>query len=284
VAGPIAEFGSIVVNGIELDTTGAVVTIEGDPAEVADLRLGMFVFVRATVPPSSTTGRAQRIASDHVLEGPVDGVNVAAGTFSALSQLVITNAATVFDQTTLATLLPGDVVEVFGVRDADASIRATRVERKQGVTEFEVTGTISSFDAGAQTFDIGILTVDFSSALVENAPPGGLADGLLVEVETDEVPVGDLMLATNIEVLDPASMFEDDDEADIQGFVTEIVSSTVFVLNGVQRVQITDQTRFEGGTAGDLVLNAQVDVSGTFDTQSVLVAAEIEFVSIGTGP
>jgi hypothetical protein len=31
VAGPLAAFGSIFVNGIEFDTSTAVVTIEGDP-------------------------------------------------------------------------------------------------------------------------------------------------------------------------------------------------------------------------------------------------------------
>ncbi len=278
VAGPIADFGSIVVNGVDFDTTNAVVTIEGDPAQVSDLRLGMYVFVLGDVDTATMTGNAERVASDHLLEGPVDGVNPAGGTFVALSQLVITDAATVFDQTTLATLAPGDVVEVFGVLDADANVRATRVQKKAGVIDFELTGTVTALDTVAETFQIGILTVDFSSALIEDAPPGGLADGLLVEVETDLAPINDLMIATSVDVLDPAFMFEEDEGAEIQGFVSAIVSTTEFVMNASQRVQTNANTRFENGDASDLVLNAQIEADGVFDAQGVLVAEEIEFV------
>jgi hypothetical protein len=279
VGGPIDQFGSILVNGIEFETTNAIVTIEGDPATVDDLRLGMFVFVRGPVDRDSGTGVADRVASDHLLEAPVDAVNAVDGTFVALSQLVITDASTVFDQVTLATLAPGDVVEVFGVRDADLSIRATRVERKQGVTEFEVTGTIQNVDTVEQTFAIGLLTVDFSDAVVENAPPTGLTDGLLVEVETEEAPVDDAVSAVGVEVIDPNLGFEEGDDAEFLGFVTEIVSPSEFVLNTTQRVLVTDSTRFENGTRDDLVLNAEVEVEGPIDTTGAVTAEEIEFVS-----
>jgi hypothetical protein len=217
------------------------------------------------------------VASDHLLEGPVDAVYVADGTLTALSQLVITDAGTVFDQTTLATLDPGDVVEVFGVRDADASIRATRVEQKLGVVDFELTGTIANLDDVEQTFDFGILTVDFSGAILED---GGLANGLLAEVETDTAPVDDLLVATTVSVIDPDLGFEDADSAEVNGFVTQIVSLTEFILNTTQRVLITDQTSFEGGTRSDLVLNAEVEADGALDATGVLTAEEIEFISV----
>ena len=241
----------------------------------------MYVFVRGPVDESNDTGVAERVASDHVLEGPVDAINAADGTFVALSQLVVTDADTVFDQTTLATLAPGDVVEVFGVRDADTSIRATRVERKVDFEEFELTGTVANLDAAAETFEIGLLTVDFSGALIEGAPPEGLSNGLVVEVETGERPVGDLMIARGIEVPDPELLFEDGDGVDVNGFVTEIVSPTQFVLNGDHPVKITNKTRFENGTAADLVLNAEVDVSGQRKSNGTLNASEIEFVGGG---
>jgi len=278
VIGPIADFGSIVVDNITFDTTNAVVTIEGNTATVGDLKLGMYVFVRGPVDETNDTGVAERVASDHRLEGPVDAVNPADGTFVALSQLVITDAETVFDQTTLATLAPEDVVEVFGVTDADASIRATRVERKTDFEEFELTGTITNLDSAAETFKIGILTVDFSGALVEGAPPEGLSNGLVVEVETDEQPVADLMIALGIEVPDPELLFEDGDGVDVNGFVTAIMSPTEFVLNNDQPVKISNSTRFENGTAADLILNAEVDVSGQRKRDGVLAAEEIEFV------
>jgi hypothetical protein len=229
------------------------------------------MFVRVRGPVNGNKGVAERIGADHLLQGPVDAVNAADGTFSALSQLVITGPDTVFDQTDIQTLAPGDVVEVFGVRDADLGIRATRVEKKDPATEeFELTGNIAGLDLVAQTFRIGILTVDFSSAVVENAPPTGLADGLLVEAESDEAPVGDVLAATGIEVIDPALEFEEGDAAEVHGFVTSVVSATEIVLNGTQRVLLTESTRFERGTRADLVLNAEIEVDGTLDATGVI--------------
>ena len=66
VIGPIAQFGSIVVDGITFDITDAVVTIEGNAATVDDLKLGMYVFVRGPVDETTSTGVAERVASDHV--------------------------------------------------------------------------------------------------------------------------------------------------------------------------------------------------------------------------
>lgn len=277
VAGPISDFGSIFVNGIEFDTTDAVVTIEGDPASIEDLRRGMYVFVRGKVRPRGGQGVAERVASDHLLEGPVDATNAADGTFSAFSQLIITGDETVFEAVTIDDLAAGDLVEVFGVRDADAAIRATRVERKDEVEEFEVSGTVSALDENAMTFRLGILTVDYSGAEIDDPGGRGLADGRFVEAETDEAPVNDLMIAVGIDVRDPDFEFEPGDGAEIVGFVTEILSPDEFTLNTRQRVLITQATRFERGDREDLVLNAEVEVDGELDADGVLVADEIEF-------
>jgi Domain of unknown function (DUF5666) len=282
VIGPVTDFGSILVNGIELDTTGAEVTIEGDPASIEDLRLGMFVFVRGQVNEKRNTGVAERIASDHLIEGPVDAVNAAGATFSVLRQLVIIDANTVFDQTTLATLAPDDLVEVWGVTDADASIRATRVEKESAVPELELTGVVTGLDDVAQTFRIGILTIDYSSALLENIPAGGLADGLVVEVEIDGAPAGDAAVASNVEVRDARVVFAPGDGARVQGFITSVVSAAEIVVNTTQHVVLTPDTRFERGTADDLALNSQLDVSGEFDDGGATVAAEIEFLAAAT--
>lgn len=279
VVGPISGLGSIVVNGIDFDTTNAEVTVDGDPATAADLELGMRVVVRGKVHDDGVTGEAERIGSDHVLFGPVEAVNAGDGTFVAMSQLVITDTATVFDGVTLGTLVPGDVVEIFGVIDADVSIRASRVEKQDEFDAFELTGTITSFDATAQTFRFGLLTIDFSAAIIEGAPASGLADGLFVEAETDEAPVDDVLTAISIEVQDPLLGFEPGDKAEVQGFVTSVQSATEFVLNATKRVRINDGTTFKNGTRDDIVLNAELEASGDLRNDGTLVANEVEFLA-----
>lgn len=277
VAGPISEFGSIFVNGIEFDTTDAVVTIEGDPAVVEDLRRGMYVFVRGRVNRSAGTGVAERVASDHVLEGPVEAVNAVDGTFVSFSQLVITDASTVFEGATIDTLVAGDLVEVFGVRDADDAIRATRVERKDEVEEFELTGTVSALDEDAMTFQFGILTVDYSGAEIDDPEGIGLANGRIVEAETEDAPENDLLVAISLDIHSAEFEFEEGDGAEIRGVVTAVVSASEFVLNGIQRVITNERTRYENGEADDIVLNAVVDVEGELGDGGTLIAEEVEF-------
>ena len=281
VLGPISDFGSVIVNGIEFDTTDALISLEGDPVEESDLRLGMVIVVRGRVNRARTNGVAEIVSSNHLLLGPVEAVNTADGTFVALSQLVITGAETIFDQVTLGTLEPGDNVEVFGFIDGDGSIRATRVERFVDIEEIELTGTISDLDAAAETFMIGLLTVDYSGALLEDLPPTGLANGLLVEVESDEAPVDDLFVALGVEGHNPFELVEPDDGIEVSGVISEVVSTSEFVLNASQHVFVTPETVFEGGDAGDLILNARIEVEGMLDGTGTLVADEIEFLGGG---
>lgn len=277
VIGPIDDFGSIIVNGIEFDTDNAEVFLEGDPATLADLQLGMVVFVLGAVKKNGLAGRADTVASDHLLLGPVEAVNALDGTFVSLSQLIITDADTVFASTSIDTLVPGDNVEVFGFFDGDGSIRATRVERFDEIEEIELTGTISNFDAVAETFSLNLLTVDFSMAEIEDAPPGGLEDGMLVEVESEEVPANDLMLAVGVEVRDSDLPVDTGDGLEVDGYISEVVSADEFVLNGSLTVFVTPDTIFEDGDASDLVLNARVEVEGVFESDGSLTAEEIEF-------
>jgi hypothetical protein len=278
VYGHIAGFGSIIVSGIAFDTTNAIVTIEGDPATVDDLRLGMVVLVRGSANERKMTGVADRVAADHLLQGTVEGVNAIDGTFSALSQLIVTDAGTVFDQVTLGSLTAGDSVEVFGFRDGDLSIHATRVQKLSELTEIELTGPIADLDETAMTFTIGLLTVDYSDALVE-LTGGPLANGLLVEVEASEQPVDDVLVVDGVESVDSELMAEPGASIGVEGFVTQVVGPDEFVVNSSQHVVTTPATRFEGGTAADLALNARVDIDGTLDAFGVLIADEIEFVT-----
>src|SRR5215471_19173006 len=64
-AGVITDTGSIFVNDVEYDLTGAAVTIDGDPASGADLDVGGIVIVEGELNPDGTgaTGNAHRVAA-----------------------------------------------------------------------------------------------------------------------------------------------------------------------------------------------------------------------------
>jgi hypothetical protein len=279
VLGAISGFGSVIVGGIEFDTTRAAITIEGDPVDESALKLGMVAAVRGTVDRRTGRGVAELVAVEDLAEGPLDAVDRATGTLRLLDQQVLTDAETVFDPVPLAELERDDHVEVSGFLDASARIRATRVARKLEDLEIELKGFIEDLDSSASTFRLGGVTVDFAGAIVEGAPTGGLANGLFVEIEGEDRPSGGVLTAVGVEVLDPSLMAEAGDGLEVEGFVTEILSPSDFVLNGGQRVRLTPDTRFEGGSAADLALDAFVEAEGVADQDGVLVATEIEFSS-----
>jgi hypothetical protein len=281
VLGAISGFGSIIVGGIEFDTSGAVVTIEGDAAQASDLRLGMVATVRGVVAQNGRQGTADSIAVENLAEAPLEAIDVPGGTLRLVSQQVIVDGATVFEPVSFEDLELGDTVDVAGFLDANGRIRATRIARKFEDLEIELRGFIQALDRSSSTFRINELLVDFTDAIVEGAPPEGLRDGLFVEIETESPPVDDVFATTAITVIDPSLMTEEGDGISVEGFVTEVLSPTEFVVNGRQRVQITPQTRFENGDATGLVLNAEVDVDGTAGADGVVIATEIDFKTGG---
>jgi hypothetical protein len=182
----------------------------------------------------------------------------------------------VFENATLDTLAAGDLVDVSGFTDADANVRATRIERRETQERIEISGFVADLDESARTFRIGGQLVDYSEAEIEDEPEDGLAEGLLVEVTTMRPLVAGVLLADRVEVEDEGFEGGEGDDVEIEGVVSRVVSASEFVMNATRRVRITAQTRFEGGDAGDIVVNRELHAKGMLDASSVLVATEIE--------
>jgi hypothetical protein len=277
VLGPITGFGSVIVGGIEFDTDGATVTIDGSPAVPSDLKLGMVASVRGVVERGRRRGVASSIVADDLLQGPIQSFAPDGSGFTALQQVVLIDASTVFDPAPLGQLATDDVVLVDGFLDAQGRVRATRVERRTSDLELELKGFVADLDPGAQTFRINALRIAYADAVIQGAPDG-LANGLFVEVDLDEPPVAGRATATDIDVLDPALMADSGDGLKVEGFVTQVVSPTEFVVGAGQRVRTDGATRFENGSAADVVIDAQVDVAGVAEPDGTLRATEVELV------
>lgn len=278
VIGPITGLGSIVVNGVTFDVDNATVSVNGSSATTSDLKLGMVVEVRGTIDAAAATGTATSVAYDRDLQGPVEAVDVAQSTIVVLGQLVIVTNATVFDGTTLATLAVGDVIEVSGFVDAQGNVRATRIELEGDEEGVEIKGRIADLDPDAMTFRIGGQLVDYSQAQIENAPSGGLANDLYVEVKAQQSgSVGGVLFADEIDVKGTDFSGDEGEDVEIEGLVTRVISSTEFVLNQTRTVRINAQTKFDNGSAADIVVDAALTVEGVVGNDGVLVAEEIEF-------
>jgi hypothetical protein len=277
--GPINGFGSVIVNGVRYATTGATIMIDDRPGTESELRAGQVVRVEGTVDATGTAGTARSISFNDDVEGPVESIDPAAARLVVLGQIVQVGRATSFDDSisprSLDGLAVGDRIEVSGLVNADGLIAATRIERKPASATVEVKGSASAVDSNARRFRINLLVVDYSTAQLSNFAGGTPVNGDLVEAHGSQDAAG-VLIATRLERRTASLEGTSDDSADLEGLVTRYVSSLDFDVAG-QRVTTTATTAYEGGSAADLVLGANVEVEGGFAANASLVAARIEF-------
>ncbi len=273
VRGPVTGFGSVIISSVRYDTGSAQFEVDDRPGSESELEIGQIVEILAR------GGKAVRVSYDAELEGPVTSVDPTNNLFVALGQTVIVESTTVFEGTSLDTLVAGDRVEVSGELDANGDLHAAYVELMDDQGEdFEVKGTVTGHDPGAQTFSLNALTVDYSAAVLD--PPDLLvADGQFLEVEGSLS--GSSLIATEVELEDRAdnlAELEGEGEIELEGFVELVSSPRTFVLNGFT-VSHVDDTEFEGGSAADIAPNARLEVEGQLDAEGTVVAESIEFES-----
>ena len=271
-SGTVTGFGSVFVNGVRFDTSGAAFTINGNPGTQADLRVGHVVTVHGHHDDNGNS-TADRIDFDDLVKGPVDSVVV-------MGQTVLTDADTSFDDNipgaSLEGLNAGDIVEVSGMRRADGDIQATRIEAKPAGAVFEVTGVASSVDTAAHKLNVNALVVDYSAASVRDFANGQPANGDLVEAKGNSVKASGELVASSIDLKRDADDASAGMQVEIEGLITRFVSATDFDVAG-KPVTTNSSTQFENGSAADLALNAKVEAEGQLDANGVLVATKVQF-------
>jgi Domain of unknown function (DUF5666) len=283
--GAVTGFGSIIVNGVRYETSSTSFDIDDDSSSSSqdDLSVGDIVVV--TYDQSNPTV-AVTVIGDEAVEGPVNSVNVTAGTLVVAGQSVLTDAGTSFDDSngvqSLADIQQDDFVEVSGFFDADGTIRATRIEKKAASGESEIHGIVSG--KTASTFMINALEINYTSVpaiIDDDFSNGTFNNGDLVEVKGTNY-LSATLLATKVE---PDGLgvgeggtgvdFDDFDDAEVEGFITRFASARDFDVTGVP-VTTDSGTQFEGGTTADLGLNVKVEVEGAFNAAGVLVADKVD--------
>ena len=147
--GTLGGFGSLYVNGIEFDASGASYRVDDvDWFDDSALAVGMKLRVTGTVNSDGQTGTATRIFYDDDVEGPIDADSLTAVTdtnrsFTIFGLTVSVDATrTVFDGgAAFETLAEGQKVEVSGFFDGSQLV-ASRIEKQDDLDdEFELRGT-----------------------------------------------------------------------------------------------------------------------------------------------
>lgn len=277
--GTITGFGSVIVNGISYDTDTATFSKDGQPATQADFSVGQVVVIQGTIDDDNTNAVATSVEYDDNVEGPVSSVDSLNNIIVVLAQTVRISATTSIDDSCPSLLddfVGAAAVEVSGPVQSDGTIEATRIECKDVAGEFEVTGTVSNLDAGAMTFMINALLVDYSTAMLDNFPNSSISEGDPVEAKGDALGASDELLATRVEFKGARFDEVEGDHIEVEGFITRFVSDEDFDVAGIPVTTIPGTTVFEGGDSADLDLNLKVEAEGEFNDAGVLVATKID--------
>lgn len=262
-------------------------TIRIIPAN-AILANGQRVAVWSDMPAvgNTLTAKAIRVKGEMKTGGVRIGgpITDCAGTCIAsfkVNGLSIDASAAKFDSGTAATLVNGVFVRVRGVLDAATQkVVASKVGfRGQDELELDIRGTISAFVAGANgtaTFSVRGVPVQTNAQTKTSGCASALADGVPVKVEG--TVAGNVMLATEVKCLPSLDLLK----AEVRGAIGVVdAAAKTFKLASMPDLTIAYDpatTKFDDGTAAQLVVGAFVEVEGPV-ANGKLTATEIEFKS-----
>ena len=295
VQGPITGFGSVIVNGLTLDASGAQILVDGEPATEMDLAVGQVIRAVASVTQFSTD--AVLIEHQENVRGPIMALDAVAGSLMVLGQPIEVDAGTVFAVgagAALADLMVGQVVEVSGLKSPSGALIATYIGDAPAGAPFEVTTRIDAVDLVNQTFALAGLSVDYSQAMLLDLLNGLPEIGLVVEVEGSALDAAGLLVADIVRLLpsEPGLFSAVDTDAsgpgvaivgapestplgaNFIGFITAANLPDQIMLGDVE-VTLTGLTIVEGGVLDDLQPGIRVQVRGTVVTQGIIEAERI---------
>lgn len=287
--GVIEKFGSIFVNGVEFKTAGATLHLRDDntdqvlasEAQVQDfLKKGMVVTVKGQVSKNGLTGTAQEVEFRNTMQAKIDdnGVDLANNTITVLGQKIVVDDS-IKSLLLDGSIIAGDVVEISGLPDDKGQIRATFVEKKAGVTEFEAKGYVKL--TGSSSSFVLLLSPGAASGITVNVAAGASlpADGSFIEVKTAITASGEAITAASLES-ETEIKPTDNQKVSIEGIPASGTADD-FILNG-QRVRTNAQTAYVNGIKANFSLTRKIQAHGSV-VGGILIADRITFKVVNGG-
>jgi Domain of unknown function (DUF5666) len=277
-AGPIAGFGSIIVNGVRFDERAARITDDdGRMLAATDLKLGMTVRVDGgAIDPLTLTAVASAVHVGSDLIGVVTARDTTAGTLTLLGQTVRVTASTVFDDSLpggLDAVTVGSAVEVFAILDPATGVYAAqRIEPEAAPAAYKLRGLVRALDTAARTLQMGGATITWAAGVA----PADLADGQTVRVTLASAPDNQgRWVASRFE--DATTRPPEGAEVEIESVVASYTSLADFTVSGVRVDASAANIEPAGAT---LAVGTRVEVEGRY-RDGVLIATKVEVKGSG---
>ncbi|RDH85205.1 MAG: hypothetical protein DIZ77_13105 [endosymbiont of Seepiophila jonesi] len=311
IAGTISGFGSIHVNGEHILTdVSTSYSVDGQSDDGSGLDVGDEVKICTTVQSDGSLLAAVVISNDE-LEGlvtstPTGAPCPATGSLDVLGTTVNYDTDLVLDDNgagidTVCSLVAGtSLVEVHG-KPGINGINATKIEVKAAVDDTEIKGTVDAIDTNTSTITLKNITVDYSTATVEDLILDSSVIGKLIEVKLNPATFAETAqgsgnwTATAFKLeLEDESIEEcsnsDGDEAEIEGVITrglgddngtpgdssDDLAIDQFEINGSDIVQLDAVLAASSSVTAMIIVGEEVEAEGVYDANGILVANKLE--------
>lgn len=274
VYGAITDIDNFTVNGTAYNTKDAVLylpnenisrVLENDHV-IADeglLKTGMVVSLKG-VKYHDGTAIAEEILYTDNLEGVIES--------KGPSSMVVMGQTVVPELQAMAaftTLMPGDIVEVSGMFDVQANIRATYLEKKPYRTgDYEIKGFIFSITSPTSlTLRTVFLSASQAFYTVNVSSTAGLNTGDLISVTTDSFPVIGLIAGKQINIIYELNISLDY-KMEFEGYVYNLRLQTdsfnLVVDYEIPLIEMSTDTVIVGGSKADITEGRKVEVEAVF--------------------
>lgn len=276
--GTVSGFGSVYVDGVEIDDSRALqVTEQADGRfDAVVLKLGQRIVVQR-----AADGAASRLTVEPAVVGPVTAIDAQGLTVLGQRVRVEGDSArgplTVFGGgvVSLGEIVVGDLVEVHGTREASGALLATRVDRRSDAPHWVIAGPVASVLPAEGEMTIGAQRISLSRASVT---PGlaQLETGVQARVWADPVPaVNGRLAAVRVRVAPPVlGEVRTGQGVQYAGVVSAYDAATgTLRIDGVP-IRLTATTVVEPATAA-LASGAYARVEGTWSADGALDASRV---------
>jgi hypothetical protein len=278
--GSVSKFGSVFVNDVEFDTTGAAVMVDGvetgsgDQAVLGHLAVGQLVRIEG-LPQDDGSAAALRIFYNEDVVGPAASVTVIdldTRKLAIMGQTIIIDTKTNFVNTALSTVAAGNVFEVSGFLDDQGFIQAGYLKKRADAfflgNEVQLRGTAADVNTQLRTFKINQLTIEYSTADMSRLAEATPQTGQFVEVK-GTLRADGILVAANVKPEDILGV-ANADNVEISSIVTLFRSIFDFELGGIA-IRTDSASEFNGILPEDIDVGSRLIVNGSL-TNRVLLA------------
>ncbi len=288
-SGTVTGFGSVMVDGVEIEDSGARIQREAHDGRFSNdvLQRGHRVHVS-----HDDRKTASKIAIDAAITGTVSNIGASSLTVAGQSVSVNVDSTNALLPLTIfaggyedfASVVAGDLVEVHGLPVYEAAtqtytVQATRIQKRTDITKAKISGRITDYvaTAGNASFKLNGITINTDGTTAVRPTGSTLSNDLQITAWGNARFTGGIFNPSHIRVDRHQDRENGVSKAQLSGLVSGYVQGASTLTVGSTTIKLTADTLIIDGKDKAAALSnlADVLVSGEINTDGSITAKRI---------